>query len=107
MEPNELNALSALLAEDDFAKSVALGISAGKGRGAEPPTGAASLAGRALFQSATSETVICSRIFIRIPPASSASASAGSSTTARRGGRIPAICRPWRNARSWLCCCFY
>lgn len=25
MEPNELNALSALLAEDDFAKGVALG----------------------------------------------------------------------------------
>lgn len=30
MEPNELNALSALLAEDDFAKGVALGISAEK-----------------------------------------------------------------------------
>ena len=28
MEPNELNALSALLAEDDFAKGVALGTSA-------------------------------------------------------------------------------
>ncbi len=30
MEPNELNALSTLLAEDDFAKGVALGISAEK-----------------------------------------------------------------------------
>ena len=106
MEPNELNALSALLAEDDFAKSVALGISAEKAealnrlRALRPCRTSA-------IPTATSETVICSRIFIRIPPASSASASAGSSTTARRGGRIPAICRPWRNARSWPCCCFY
>ena len=32
MEPNELSALSALLAEDDFAKGMALGISAEKAK---------------------------------------------------------------------------
>ena len=49
MEPNELSALSALLAEDDFAKGVALGISAEKAE-ALNRLRAAPLAGRALFQ---------------------------------------------------------
>lgn len=106
MEPNELNALSALLAEDDFAKSVALGISAEKAEALNRLRALRPWQDERYSNSDIGNGYLFAD-FYKNTAASSASASAGSSTTARRGGRIPAICRPWRNARSWLCCCFY
>ena len=105
MEPNELNALSALLAEDDFAKSVALGISAEKAEALNRLRALRPWRDERYSNSDIGNGYLFAD-FYKIPPASSASASAGSFTTARRGGRISAICRPWRNARSWPCCCF-
>lgn len=49
MDSTEMNALSTLLAEDDFAKGVALGLSAEKAE-ALNHLRAATVAGRALFQ---------------------------------------------------------
>lgn len=87
MERTELDMLSQLLEEDDFAKGIAMGLSSeraaalGRLRAMQPWQ-------MSVIPTAISAMVSCLLISIKILPVSSASANAGSSMTAASGGRM-------------------